>query len=84
MALLSITLLPHSGSNVTSDSIAFTRWAKDAGADACLVVVPYYNKPSQAGMIAHYTAVAAVGLPVVLYNVPGRTGVSMSADTVAT
>ena len=62
----------------------FTAWAKAAGADGCLVVVPYYNKPTQAGIIAHYTAVAAVGLSVVLYNVPSRAGVAMTPDTVAT
>jgi 4-hydroxy-tetrahydrodipicolinate synthase len=63
--------------------VAFTQWAKDAGADACLLVNPYYNKPSQAGLIAHVKAVAAVGLPIMLYNVPGRAAVNMTPATVA-
>ena len=71
------------GSNNTAESVAETRWAKEAGADACLVVNPYYNKPSQAGLVAHITAVAAVGLPVMLYNIPGRSGVALSTATIA-
>ena len=71
------------GSNNTAESVAETRWAKDAGADACLVVNPYYNQPSQAGLVAHMTAVAAVGLPVVLYNIPGRSGVALTTATIA-
>lgn len=60
-----------------------TKWAKEAGADASLIVNPYYNKPTQAGLIAHVKAIAAVGLPVMLYNIPGRTGVAMTPATVA-
>jgi 4-hydroxy-tetrahydrodipicolinate synthase len=60
-----------------------TRWALEAGANACLVVNPYYNKPTQAGLIAHVKAVAAVGLPVMLYNIPGRSGVTLTPATIA-
>lgn len=61
-----------------------TAWAKAAGADACLIVNPYYNRPSQAGLIAHVSAIAEVGLPVMLYNIPGRSGVAMTTATIAT
>jgi dihydrodipicolinate synthase/N-acetylneuraminate lyase len=71
------------GSNNTAEAVALTQWAKDAGADACLLVNPYYNKPSQAGLAAHVRAVAEVGLPIILYNIPGRTGVNMTPQTVA-
>ncbi len=70
------------GSNDTRVTLAMTRAALELGADAGLVVVPYYNKPSQEGMFRHFSAVADVGLPVMLYNVPGRTVVSISAQTV--
>jgi len=70
-----------SGTNDTRASVAATKRAKALGADGALVITPYYNKPSQAGLEAHFRAVASVGLPVVLYNVPGRTGVSLDLDT---
>lgn len=78
-----VTVVAGTGSNNTLDSISMTEWAKEAGADACLIVNPYYNKPSQAGLIAHVKAIAAVGLPVILYNIPGRTGVAMTPTTIA-
>jgi 4-hydroxy-tetrahydrodipicolinate synthase len=72
------------GSNDTSTTVALSRWASSEGVDAVLVVTPYYSKPSQAGMEAHFRAVAdAVTCEVMLYNVPGRTGVSLAPATVA-
>ena len=71
------------GSNSTAHTIAYTQRAKALGATTALVVVPYYNKPTQEGLYQHFRAVAEQGgLPVMLYNVPGRTGVDMLADTV--
>ncbi len=70
------------GSNSTAKTIENARIARDCGADAVLVVAPYYNKPSQEGLFRHYEAVAeSVDLPIVIYNVPGRTGCNMSAET---
>lgn len=79
-----VQVIAGTGSNDTAHTVEMTAWAKAAGADACLVVNPYYNRPSQAGLIAHMTAVAAVGLPVMLYNIPGRSGVAMTPATIAT
>jgi len=78
-----IKVIAGTGSNSTEKTIEMTRFAKEAGADAALVVVPYYNKPTQEGLFLHFQAVAAVGLPVVLYNVPGRTGAALTPKTVA-
>ncbi len=73
------------GSNSTETAVMMSKKAEREGADAILTVVPYYNKPSQAGMIEHFSAVAeAVDIPVILYNIPSRTGVNMSVDTVKT
>ena len=73
------------GSNSTETAIKTAKLAEKNNADAILSVVPYYNKPSQAGMIEHFSAVAeSVDLPVILYNIPSRTGVNMSVDTVKT
>ena len=72
------------GTNATRASIEHTRAAAEAGADAALVVTPYYNRPTQAGLVAHYLALAeAATLPIVLYNVPARTGCDLLPDTVA-
>jgi 4-hydroxy-tetrahydrodipicolinate synthase len=60
-----------------------TAFAKSVGADACLLVTPYYNKPSPAGVLAHVKAVAAVGLPIMLYNIPGRAGINIPAPAIA-
>lgn len=79
-----LQVIAGTGSNNTADTVEATRWAQQAGADACLIVNPYYNKPTQAGLIAHVQAVAAVGLPVLLYNIPGRSGVAMTPATLAT
>lgn len=73
-----------SGSNCTSESIALTRDVKSWGADAAMLISPYYNKPQQAGLLAHYRAIArAVDIPQVIYNVPGRTAVNILPETVA-
>ena len=79
-----IPVIAGSGTNGTAKSIALSQTAEAAGADALLVVTPYYNKPTQEGLFRHFTAIAdAVGIPLILYNVPGRTGCDMLAETVA-
>lgn len=78
-----IPVIAGTGSNSTTEAIRLTRHAKEAGADAALLITPYYNKPTQKGLFEHYKAVAsACDIPQVLYNVPGRTGVNMSSETV--
>jgi len=70
------------GSNCTETAVMMSKRAEKEGADGILTVVPYYNKPSQKGMIAHFSAIAeAVKIPVILYNIPSRTGVNMSVET---
>lgn len=79
-----VPVVAGAGSNSTAEAIELTRHAKAAGADAALVVTPYYNKPTQQGMILHYTAIAdAVDLPLVIYNIPSRSVVDMSVETMA-
>ena len=79
-----IPVVAGTGSNSTAEAIDLTRFAKDAGADGALVVLPYYNKPTQQGLIAHCRAIAdAVELPLILYNIPGRTGINMLPETLA-
>ena len=79
-----IPVIAGTGSNSTAEAIELTALAKDAGVDGCLLVTPYYNKPTQEGLYQHYKAVAqAVAIPQILYNVPGRTGVNMLPETVA-
>jgi 4-hydroxy-tetrahydrodipicolinate synthase len=76
-------VIAGTGANSTSEAIELTAKAKVLGADACLLVAPYYNKPSQEGLYQHYAAVAnAVDIPQILYNVPSRTGCDISNDTV--
>lgn len=79
-----IRVIAGAGASATDKAIDLTRFAKTVGADGVLVVTPYYNRPSQAGLQGHFEVVAdAVQLPVLLYNVPGRTGVDLANDTVA-
>lgn len=78
-----IPVIAGTGANSTAEAIALTQKAKSLGADACLLVAPYYNKPTQEGLYQHFAAVAkAVDIPQILYNVPGRTGCDLSNDTV--
>jgi 4-hydroxy-tetrahydrodipicolinate synthase len=79
-----VPVIAGAGSNSTEEAIALTRHAKEAGADAALIVTPYYNKPTQEGMFLHYTAIAdAVDLPIIIYNIPPRSVVDMSVETMA-
>ncbi len=79
-----VPVLAGAGSNSTSESIELTRHAKEAGADGVLLITPYYNKPSQEGLYQHFKAISdAVDIPMILYNVPGRTSVNMLPATVA-
>ncbi|MGB5199373.1 MAG: 4-hydroxy-tetrahydrodipicolinate synthase [Sedimenticolaceae bacterium] len=79
-----IPVIAGTGANSTSEAIALTSCAQQAGADACLLVTPYYNKPTQEGLYQHHRAVAeAVDIAQILYNVPGRTAVDMLPETVA-
>jgi len=78
-----LPVIAGTGANSTREAIELTRRAKDVGVAACLSVVPYYNKPTQEGMYQHFKAIAqAVNVPIVLYNVPGRTVVDMKPETV--
>lgn len=79
-----VPVLAGTGSNNTSEAIALTRFAKEAGVDGALSITPYYNKPTQAGLKAHFKAIAKEApLPTVVYNVPGRTGVNLLPETLA-
>jgi 4-hydroxy-tetrahydrodipicolinate synthase len=79
-----VPVIAGAGSNSTEEAIALTRHAKEAGADAALIVTPYYNKPTQEGMFLHFSAIAdAVDLPIIIYNIPPRSVVDMSVDTMA-
>ncbi len=79
-----IPIIAGTGANSTKEAIELTEAAAKAGADACLLVTPYYNRPSQRGLYEHFKAIAAaVKIPQILYNVPGRTAVDLSNDTAA-
>ena len=80
----SVPVIAGTGSNNTEEAIEFTKHAADAGASAALLITPYYNKPTQSGLLAHYKKIAdSVDIPMILYNVPSRTSVDMSAATIA-
>src|ERR1700754_4757061 len=77
-----VPVIAGTGSNSTDEAIDLTRHAEEAGADAALVVTPYYNKPTQEGLYLHYSAIAdAVDLPIIIYNIPGRCVIDMSVET---
>jgi len=77
-----ITIIAGAGSNSTKKTIKLAKHAKELQADAILTITPYYNKPTQQGLYAHFAEVAsAVDIPIIMYNVPGRTGVNMTAET---
>jgi len=79
-----VPVIAGTGSNSTSEAIALTKSAKEAGADAALIVTPYYNKPTQDGLYAHFKAIHdAVEIPIIIYNIPGRCIVDMSVETMA-
>lgn len=79
-----VPVIAGTGSNATDEAIAFTKHAKHVGADGALLITPYYNKPTQEGLYQHYAAVAqAVDLPLILYNIQGRTSVNMTPETIA-
>ncbi|HEX6978311.1 MAG TPA: 4-hydroxy-tetrahydrodipicolinate synthase [Alphaproteobacteria bacterium] len=79
-----VPVIAGTGSNSTEEAIALTRHAKKAGADAALIVTPYYNKPTQEGLYQHYKAIAeAVDLPIIIYNIPPRCVIDMSVETMA-
>lgn len=78
-----VPIIVGTGSNNTRDAVRYTQRAKEAGADAALVVTPYYNKPSQEGVYRHFAAVSKVGLPILVYNIQGRTGTNIATDTLA-
>ncbi len=77
-----VPIIAGTGGNNTAAVIAFTKWAEEAGADGALIVTPYYNKTTQAGLVAHYKAIAEqTTLPIIVYSVPGRTGVNITPET---
>lgn len=79
-----IKVMPGTGSNSTSEALRLTKWAAKSGADAALVVAPYYNKPTQEGFYQHFKALAeAVDIPLCIYNIPGRTGKNIEPETIA-
>jgi len=78
-----IKVMAGTGSNSTAEALRLTRWAEKSGADAALLVAPYYNKPTQQGFYEHYRRIAEeVGLPLCIYNIPGRTGRNIEPDTI--
>ncbi len=77
-----VPVLAGTGSNNTEEALRLTRSALDAGADGALVISPYYNKPNRSGLVRHFTKIADLGLPIILYNVPGRTGQNLQPDLV--
>ena len=77
-----VPVIAGTGSNNTAEAVRFTKAAKDLGADGVLVISPYYNKPNRSGLVKHYTILADLDIPVIVYNVPGRTGQNLLPDLV--
>ena len=77
-----VPVIAGTGSNNTAEAVRFTKTAKDLGADGVLVISPYYNKPNRSGLVKHYTIIADLDIPVIVYNVPGRTGQNLPPDLV--
>lgn len=77
-----VPVIAGTGSNNTAEAIRLTKAARDMGADGALVISPYYNKPNRSGLVKHYTALADLDIPVIMYNVPGRTGQNLAIDLV--
>lgn len=78
-----VPVIAGTGSNNTAEAVRFTKAAKDLGADGVLVISPYYNKPNRSGLVKHYTILADIDIPVIMYNVPGRTGQNLTPEFVA-
>src|SRR3989338_4952294 len=79
-----VPIIAGTGSNSTSEAVSLTEHAKKAGANAALIVCPYYNKPSQRGIYLHFKAIAeSVDIPIIIYNIPGRTGRNIEPETIA-
>ena len=76
-----VPVIAGAGSNNTAEAVRFVEHAKKVGADAALVVTPYYNKPTQGGLIAHYERLAEIGLPIIIYNIPPRSVIDMTPET---
>lgn len=78
-----VPVIAGTGSNNTLEAIELTKKAKELGADACLIVNPYYNRPTQDGLYQHISKIAEIGLPIILYNIPSRCGISLLPETIA-
>jgi 4-hydroxy-tetrahydrodipicolinate synthase len=78
-----VPVIAGTGSNNTAEAVTLTKAARDLGADGVLVISPYYNKPNRAGLVKHYTMLADLDIPVIIYNIPGRTGQNLEWDLIA-
>ncbi|HZD44031.1 MAG TPA: 4-hydroxy-tetrahydrodipicolinate synthase, partial [Methanomicrobiales archaeon] len=77
-----VPVLAGTGSNNTAEAVTLTKAARDIGADGALVISPYYNKPNRSGLVKHYTQLADLDMPIVIYNIPGRTGQNLEWDLI--
>lgn len=76
-----IKVMAGTGSNSTSEAVIFTRYAKEIGADSCLIACPYYNKPTKAGLLAHFQELSKCNIPLIVYNIPGRSVIDINNET---